>query len=313
MSTRHLVDPDLQPFLDVFPALDLSTEALPGIRELMATMAVLGDPAEYDVTRREIKVPGLNGAPDVRCLVYESNKSSGTRPAFLHIHGGGYIGGNVEGSDQRNTQVAAQLGVTVVSVEYRLAPEHPYPAPLDDCAAALAWLFDTAGELNVDAARIAVGGDSAGGGLAAALVQRTHAEGKYTIAFQHLVYPMLDDRTTAPGVTPDPLTGEFVWTADANKFGWASYLGDMAPAAPAVPARADSVEGLPPTWIGVGGLDLFLDEDIAYARRLTGAGVATELQIYPAAYHGFVFVQDAPISQRFERDYLESLGRGLGV
>jgi len=313
MSTRHLVDPELQPFLDVFPNLVLSHEALPGIRELMASMAVLGDPSEHGVSRREISVPGLNGAPDVRCLVYENSEATGPRPAFFHIHGGGYIGGTVEGSDQRNTQVAAQLGVTVVSVEYRLAPEHPYPAPLDDCAAALAWLFDNAADLKIDPTRIAVGGDSAGGGLAAALVQRTHAEGKYAIAFQHLVYPMLDDRTTAPDVTPDPLTGEFVWTADANKFGWASYLADATPAAPAVPARTTSVEGLPPTWIGVGGLDLFLDEDIAYARRLTAAGIATELQIYPAAYHGFVFVQDAAVSQRFERDYLGSLGRGLGV
>tara|TARA_R110000787_G_scaffold93939_4_gene196358 strand:- start:3587 stop:4552 length:966 start_codon:yes stop_codon:yes gene_type:complete len=312
MKTRHLVDPDLLAIADAFPPIDLQESTLQGIRTMFAEMSVMGDPAAFGVTRREVKVPGLDGAPDVRCLVYTPNASDKARPAFLHIHGGGYVMGSPEGSDIRNMRVASALGAVVVAPDYRVAPEHPYPAPLDDCAAALAWVFGNAEELGVDTKRVAVGGDSAGGGLAAALCLRTRDEGRLSIAFQHLVYPMLDDRTAAHGTPLDPIVGEYVWTPAANRFGWGAYLGGNTPSAPAVPARAESLAGLPPTWINIGALDLFLDENIAYARRLLADGVATELVIYPGAFHGFQVAVEAPVARRFERDYLESLARGLG-
>lgn len=312
MKTRHLVDPELIAFAESFPPLDLKPEILPAMREMSADMIVMGDPAQSGVRRREVSVPGRAGGPDVRCLVYEPESAGKDRPAFLHIHGGGYVVGSPEGSDPRNTLVASMLGAVVVSPDYRLAPETSYPGPLDDCAAALDWMIANASSIGIDPKRIAVGGDSAGGGLAAGLVQRTRDEGKVKIAFQHLVYPMLDDRTTAEDTTLDPVLGEYIWTPDSNRFGWASYLGGNAPAAPAVPARADSLEGLPPTWIGIGGLDLFLDENMAYARRLIASGVATEFIIYPSAYHGFQFDASASVTKRFERDYLDSLARGLG-
>ncbi|KCZ94183.1 alpha/beta hydrolase [Hyphomonas johnsonii] len=312
MTTRHLVDPELLELAETFPSLDLRPDTLPAIRDMSAGMVVLGEPSAFGVTRREVMVPGLGGAPDVRCLVYEPAAKGKDRPAFLHIHGGGYMLGAPEGSDVRNIRVAARLGAVVVSPAYRLAPETRYPGPLDDCAATLAWIVANAVPLGIDVSRIAVGGDSAGGGLAAGLALRARDEGLVRIAFQHLVYPMLDDRTTADDATLDPVLGEFIWTPAANRAGWAAYLGGHTPQAPAVPARASDLSGLPPTWIGIGGLDLFLDENISYARRLIAAGVTTEFIIYPAAYHGFQFELRAAVTQRFEKDYLASLARGLG-
>lgn len=312
MKTRHLVDPELIEFAETFPPLDLKPEMLPAMREMAAGMTIMGDPSLHGVVRREVTVPGLAGGREVRCLVYEPMAGGKDRPAFLHIHGGGYMLGSPEGSDDRNTRVAAALGAVVVSPDYRLAPEDPFPGPLDDCAATLGWMMENAASLAIDTSRVAIGGDSAGGGLAAGLVLRTRDEGKYKIAFQHLVYPMLDDRTTADDAKLDPVLGEYIWTPGSNRMGWSSYLGDHPPASPAVPARAESLEGLPPTWIGIGGLDLFLDENMAYARRLIAAGVATEFIIYPRAYHGFQFEAGAAVTGRFERDYVESLARGLG-
>lgn len=312
MKTRHLVDPELIEFCETFPPLDLKPEVLPAMREMAAGMTVMGDPSLLGVARREVTVPGLAGGRDVRCLVYEPIAKGKARPAFLHTHGGGYVLGSPEGSDDRNTRVAAELGAVVVSPDYRLAPEDPYPGPLDDCAATLSWMIENAASLAIDTSRVGIGGDSAGGGLAAGLVLRTRDEGKFKIAFQHLVYPMLDDRTTADDAKLDPVLGEYIWTPASNRFGWASYLGGHAPASPAVPARAESLKDLPPTWIGIGGLDLFLDENMAYARRLIAAGVATEFIIYPRAYHGFQFEAGAAVTRRFERDYVASLARGLG-
>ncbi|MBK8196865.1 MAG: alpha/beta hydrolase [Acidobacteria bacterium] len=313
MKSRHLVDPELLGVAEAFPPLNLSPATLPGMREMSKSMAVMGDAAALGVTRREVSVPGLAGAPPVRCLVYEPKGKAAGRAAFLQIHGGGYVAGTPEGSDIRNLGVCSKLGIVVVSPDYRLAPEHPYPAPVGDCMAALDWMVANAATLGIDPARIAVGGDSAGGGLAAATVLRARDEGRHRIAFQHLVYPMLDDRTTGPGAKPDPLIGEYVWTPDCNVFGWGAYLGGAAPAAPAVPARATSLAGLPPTWISVGALDLFLDENIAYARRIMAEGGLAELHIYPGAYHAFQWATEARVAKRFEADYLESLATGLGV
>ena len=208
MKTRHLVDPELIAFAETFPPLDLKPEILPAMREMAAGMTVMGDPSLLGVVRREVTVAGLAGGGEVRCLVYEPSARGKDRPAFLHIHGGGYMLGSPEGSDDRNTRVAAELGAVVVAPDYRLAPETPFPGPLDDCAATLSWSTENAASLAIDTSRVAVRGDSAGGGLAAGLVLRTRGEGKFKIAFQHLGYPMLDDRPTADDAKLDPGVGE---------------------------------------------------------------------------------------------------------
>lgn len=313
MSTKHLLDPELLPMIEAAPPLTLTAEALPALRDDFKEMTVMGDPEEAGVLREEVHIPGWGGGPDVRCLKYTPTKQSTPAPAYLHIHGGGYVIGTPEMSDMLNLRLAGDLGLVVLSVDYRLAPEHPIPAPLDDCYAALAWLHQNTEALNVDKARIAIGGESAGGGLAAALALRARDEGDFPICFQLLVYPMIDDRTGTAEAPGDPLVGEFVWTRDSNKFGWNAFLGDAPRAAPQVPARAASLKGLPPTWLSTAGLDLFRDENIAYAQRLLADGVRTELQIYPAACHGFQQMQRAKVSRRYTRDFFEAIKRGLSI
>jgi acetyl esterase/lipase len=193
-------------------------------------------------------------------------------PALLWIHGGGYVIGTAAQDDPLCRLIAERLGVLVAAVDYRLAPEHPFPAPLDDCYDALTWLT---ARTNVDAHRVAIGGASAGGGLAAALALLTRDRGEIQLALQLVSYPMLDDRTA---LRTDVDERNFrLWNCKANRFGWQSYLGAApgtgAIAGLAAPARHQDLSGLPPAWVGVGTLDLFYNEDIAYAERLRAAGV----------------------------------------
>ncbi|WP_077086741.1 alpha/beta hydrolase [Mycobacterium rhizamassiliense] len=212
--------------------------------------------------------------------------------ALLWIHGGGYVIGTAAQDDGLCRRFASRLGLTVASVDYRLAPEHPYPAPVDDCYAALTWL---AGLPSVDPARIAIGGASAGGGLAATLAFLARDRGEVTPAFQLLAYPMIDDRSSATAPNRDYR----LWSPRSNHFGWTAYLGDADPQV-AVPARRDDLSGLPPAWIGVGTHDLFHDEDLAYAERLQSAGVPCQVDVIPGAFHGFdLFVPKADVSQGF--------------
>ncbi|BDZ65395.1 alpha/beta hydrolase [Agromyces mangrovi Wang et al. 2018] len=215
--------------------------------------------------------------------------AGGSGGALLWIHGGGYVIGAAQMDDRACAGLAARLGITVVSVQYRLAPEHPFPAPLDDCLAAWEWLQAEASVRGIDPERVAVGGQSAGGGLAAALVQRLHDRGGVRPVAQLLYCPMLDDRTAATRAH-DPRR-HFAWTNRDNLLGWRSYLG-AAPGgadvpAYAVPGRRADLAGLPPAWIGVGDIDLFHDEDVAYAEALRAAGVEVTTDIVPGAPHGF--------------------------
>lgn len=222
--------------------------------------------------------------------------------ALLWIHGGGLVIGTVTQDDVFCAETALNLGIPIVSVEYRLAPDSPFPAALDDCSAAWEWLLAHASAHQVNPKRIAVGGESAGGGLAAALAQRLHDLGGIQPCAQWLFYPMLDDRTA----TKRELDGiqHKIWNNVQNRFGWSSYLGkhfgtDSTPAY-AVPARRENLGGLPPAWIGVGAIDLFYEENRVYAERLQAAGVASVLEVVPNVPHGFPTVaRDAQISQDF--------------
>jgi len=224
-------------------------------------------------------------------------------PALLWIHGGGYVIGSADMDDHLCARFSKRLGITVASVDYRLAPEHPYPAALQDCFSALTWLARLPG---VDPARVAIGGASAGAGLAAALALWARDHG-FTPVFQLLVYPMLDDRSALTTDKP----GYRLWNPRANRFGWSSYLGGADPAA-AVPARRDDLSGLAPAWIGVGSNDLFHDEDLAYAERLRAAGVPCDVEVVPGAFHGFdIWAAKTPVAQRFFDSQCAALGTGL--
>jgi acetyl esterase/lipase len=317
MTSRHLVDPEILPMLDMFPELNLTTESLPQMRAMLKEMnaQILAElPAFPTIAVVERRIPGQEGAPDVRVLLYRPQNISPPVPALLWIHGGGYVAGLAEQAEPQLKLMASTLGCVAVSVDYRLAPETPHPGPVEDCYAALQWVYRNARELGIDARRIAIGGDSAGGGLAAGLALLTRDRGEVPLVLEFLIYPMLDDRTVTVA-DPHPYTGEFIWTPEANRFGWSALLGqepggpDVSPYAAA--ARAQQLEGLPPTYICVGMLDLFLEEDMEYARRLIRAGVPTELHIYPGAFHGFPRVAEASVAQAHTRDYLNALSRAF--
>ncbi|MGD9890736.1 MAG: alpha/beta hydrolase [Dehalococcoidia bacterium] len=318
MTTRHLVDPELLAAIEAMPSRDITAENLDQVRALRAEMlAALPPPTVTDIEVNERAIPGPAGAPDVRVLVYQPQNAAGGLAGFLHIHGGGYIIGSPEMTDARNRLIARDLGCVVVSVDYRLAPETAFPGAVEDCYAALRWLHAEAGALGVDVGRIAIGGESAGGGLTAGLALLARDRGEVPVAFQLLIYPMLDDRTGTT-VEASPMVAEFGWSRGSNRFGWASLLGhdpggaDTSPYAAA--ARAEDLADLPPAYIAVGTLDLFLEENIEYARRLMRAGVPTELHVYPGAYHGFQgLAPEARISKAFVRDYVEALTVALSV
>ena len=294
-GSRPLVAPELLPVLDFLPSFDFNEETLRALRAGTAMEPRQRPPLsaeQQSVGCEQRFIPGPPGAPDVRLLVYTppGKNAATTRPGYLHIHGGGYILGNPELNDGSNRSIAAEHGCVVVSVDYRLAPETCFPGALEDCYAGLAWLTAQADELGVDRSRIAIGGESAGGGHAAALAILARNRGGPRICFQLLDSPMLDDRTGSTS-DPHPYCGEFVWTAASNRFGWRSLLGmepgSAAVPAEAAPARVADLTGLPPTYIVVGALDLFLEENLEYARRLVRAGVPTELHVIPGGFHGF--------------------------
>jgi acetyl esterase/lipase len=297
VDVRSLLDPAIAEIAAAFPDLGaLSVEMLPAFRSgVGAAPAVLSE----QVRRTDHPVPGTEG---VTVRVHQPVAAGGARPCVYWMHGGGYVLGSNAMDDARFDRWCNELGIVGVSVEYRLAPDVHYPGPLEDCYAGLQWVHEHADELGVDATRIGIGGQSAGGGLAAGLALLARDRGARPIAFQLLLYPMIDDRmTTVSSGWVDP-----IWPPGANRFGWASYLGDLAGGdVPiyAAPARAEDLRGLPPTFVAVGALDGFSDEDIDYAVRLRHAGVPTELHVYPGAPHGFDGVApDAPVSRRARRD-----------
>jgi acetyl esterase/lipase len=293
-------DPGLRRVARVLPRSAVSGRSLPLVRTLTK---ILGVVATGDVTVEPV------GAISVR--LHGQVSSERPRPALLWIHGGGFVIGSAAQDDSIGRRLADRLGIVVAAPEYRLAPEHPFPVPLEDCYEALTWL---ARQAYVDPARIAVGGASAGGGLAAALAVLARDRGELQLAFQLLSYPMLDDRTV---LRTDIDERRFrLWNNKANRFGWQSYTGyppgsDQVSAG-AAPARTDDLSGLPPAWLGVGTLDLFHDEGIAYADRLVRAGVDCDLDVVEGAFHGFDSIRpNAAVSRAYRSAQTSALGAAL--
>ena len=320
MNFEDRLDDMSKAVLEMIPAslLDLSSHdairnARLAVDGLMAAMFAEA-PDVPGVDMEDHWVPGAPGDPDVMVRVYTPAGSEGAAPGLYWIHGGGMVLGNVPMDDLNCKGWAAEFGCVVASVEYRLAPEHPHPAPIEDCYAGLKWFADNSESLGVDRDRIAIGGASAGGGLAAALALLTRDRGEVNIAFQQLIYPMLDDRniTHASHYVQHPK----VWNRAANIAGWSALLGkpagadDVSPYAS--PARAENLSGLPPAFIIVGELDLFVDEDIDYAMRLIQAGVPTELHVFPGAFHGSdLMVPMSETSQRWAKVRSAALRQAL--
>lgn len=312
----EMVDPELRDGLAAFPEIDFRQIPLDLIRSQPMLFPPLKPPAPQPVERM---VPGLDGNPDVKVFIVDPNPGATGRPALLHIHGGGYVigaAGDMIAAQQAN---AMALGIPIVSVDYRLAPETDFAGSLADNYAALVWLAGEGGkELGVDPERIAVGGESAGGGHSAMLAIHARDRGGPKIAFQVLTYPMIDDRAGTSRQLPAHL-GEYVWTPGSNAFGWESLLGqpagqDTLPEGAIVPGRVEDLAGLPPAWIGCGALDLFIEENLDYANRLIAAGVPVEVTVMPGAYHGFDgFAPEAGISRKFAAARLSAIRRGLGL
>ncbi len=298
-------DPELRIPVLALPLSLTSERALRMMRSIPARPVPVVDGVSFDE-----RTATAEGAEDTRVLVYRPDGLTEPAGALLWIHGGGLVLGQPEMDNEFCSTLARDLGIVVVSVDYRLAPEHPFPAPLDDCATALRWLHDSAEELGVDTGRVAVGGSSAGGGLAASLAQRARDAGGPPIAFQLLVYPMIDDRT-ALRLDHDG-RGRLLWTPGSNRFGWTAYLGHAPTHEPLPPhaaaARTEDLTGLPPAWIGVGSIDLFHDEDVDYAERLGAAGVDCELHVGPGMYHAAErFRPAAAPSRRFTESMANAL------
>ncbi|MEY2470460.1 MAG: hypothetical protein QOF21_3158 [Actinomycetota bacterium] len=312
MDFLDRIDQEIRPILEspLVPELNFDV----GIERVRAAIAKqrasLVEPEIPEVKTRDVHAPGyVEGDPAVTLRIYEPETRS-VDPVLFWIHGGGMVVGAYDESDYLCKIWAKKFGCVVTSVEYRLAPEHPYPAPLHDCYAALRWVH---GEM---AAPIVVAGASAGGGLAAGTVLLARDAAEVPVRAQILFYPMIDDRDDTQSCVE--MTYEKVWNRKANRYGWASYLGELSGTDDvpiyAAPARAtvDQLRGLPPAFIDVGELDAFRDEDIAYAQKLMQAGVACELLVTPGAFHGSEqYNLKAPTSQRINAARFAAIGRAL--
>lgn len=316
ISDLHHVHPELRAVAGaiqsaggMIPPLNRAT--LPDVRKRLGGVA--GPPLNSPPVEKKT-VDGPSGAPPV--VFYLVNAQQGQpRPLIVHMHGGGYIGGHALGTIIGLQQLATALDCVIATVDYRLAPETTYAGSVEDNYAALSWLHRNAVQIGVDPDRIAVMGESAGGGHAALLAIRARDRGEIPLCFQMLSYPMLDDRTGSTRMARPP-AGALIWTAEHNRFAWEAFLGippgSSGVPTSAVPARQVSLAGLPPTFIGVGSIDLFVDEDITYARRLIDAGVSTELLVVPGAFHIFdAIAPQTAVAQSFHAARVNALKRAF--
>lgn len=281
----------------------------PFVAGLMQRLARRSAPPKVEgLVIEDIDVPGVS------LRLYRPKDMTAAMPAYLWLHGGGFLVGQPEQDEANNIALALELKLVVAGVRYRLAPKHPAPAAVEDAWAALQWLAAAAPRLGIDPTRIAIGGASAGGGLAATLALVAHDRKDVRPAFQLLVYPMLDDRTATR--TDLETKNVRVWTPASNHYAWSAYLGHPPGQATANPyaaaARREDLRGLPPAWIGVGTLDLFHDEDVTYAKRLEASGVPCELHLVPGAFHGFDAVfRKAGVTKAFWSEQVRVLRAAL--
>jgi acetyl esterase len=285
---------------------------LPVARRMVAQMQQYLPPVdESGVDWDEQHIPGPVDAPDVKVRLYRPERRPQPGAALVFFHWGGFVLGDLTTEHARCVLLAREVGCLVVSVDYRLAPEHPFPHGLEDCYAALQWTAVHADELGVDPARIAVGGTSAGGGLAAAVALLARDRGGPAIALQYLGYPVLDDRMDTASANAFVATPN--WTASANRLMWRYYLGAQGgnTSAYAAPAHADDVTGLPPAYLWTAEFDPLRDEGLAYAERLLRAGVAVDLRNYAGTFHGFDQVPGATIARLAQQDQIAALRRSL--
>lgn len=310
----YAFDPELEPVLGMMPQgnLDDVVGARAVIDGILAAMNSDVDAGGVDVEDR--RVPGHEGGPDVGVRVYRPAGVPPTerRPALLDIHGGGFVMGTIAMEHAFCVAVVRRLGVVVVTVEYRLAPEHPFPAGIHDCYAALTWMHDAADELGVDRARIGIGGQSAGGGLAAGTALYARDRGGPAICFQFLGIPELDHRLETPSMLA--FTDTPMWSRPQAVRSWEYYLGPDhdGPVSPyASPAVADDLVGLPPAYVTTMEFDPLRDEGIVYALRMLQAGVQVELHSFPGTFHGSSMVPTAAVSRRASEELLVALERGL--
>src|SRR6516164_6414365 len=318
MNFVEQLDPELKAVMERMPTdrtLDLTKISAARARMKKLVLEMLATfPQVEGVSQDDRFAPGTQGGPPVRVRIYRADDQSSKLPALYWIHGGGYVMGDIDMDDRLMKQMVKRIGCVAASVDYRLAPEHPFPTPVEDCYTGLKWLFAHADELGVEPARIAIGGPSGGGGLTAGLGLLARDRREVQVAYQLLIYPMFDDRnaTAAAHAITDPR----VWNRESNRLGWKAYLGrdgggsDISPYAAV--ARATDLTNLPRAYISVGTLDLFIDENIEYAQRLIQAGVPTELHVYPGAFHGFdLFAPSAKVSKQFKADRDNALKRAL--
>jgi len=312
--TKRTYDPELAALVPSLPTVqDFSSAAkIQAVRDMRALMPP-PPPDRSDVAKADRLVPGPAGAPQVPVRVYAPKAAaSAPRGCVVEIHGGGFMMGNVAMMDPWCQKVAAELDAVVVSVEYRLAPEHPFPAGVEDCYAALCWTAKNASELGADAARIALAGQSAGGGLAAGTALLARDRGFPALCFQLLEIPELDDRLDTPSMRAFEDTP--LWNRPNAVWSWKHYLGpnhqgDVSPYA--APARATDLSGLPPAYVSTMEFDPLRDEGILYALRLLQAGVPVELHSYPGTFHGSGLIPGAAVSQRSAQEALDALRRAI--
>jgi acetyl esterase len=310
----YAYDPELAVVVAVLPELDITD--IPAARAGMLAMREQLPPFEApdSITIHKRTVPGPPGDPDVEVAIFRPTALAANAPAMYWMHGGGFVLGDVDGDMVAPAQFAAELGAVVVSVEYRLAPEHPFPAPVEDCYAGLVWMAGHAGELGFDPGKLAVGGLSAGGGLAAALTLMARDRGGPSLCFQLLDIPDLDDRLATPSMKQ--FTDTPLWNHRNAVLSWEAYLGpDRGETSPyAAPARAADLSGLPPAYVVTCEFDPLRDEGIEYAQRLMQAGVAAELHHYPGTFHGASGAgAGTAIAARMVNDRLAALGRAYAA
>jgi acetyl esterase/lipase len=310
VSTGDSVDPELVGAAARFAARDLSD--LEAARTPRAAHSL---ETPEDVTVRDVRVPRSDDEHPLLLRVFRPRGAGTGLPALVQLHAGGFVLGSIAQDHQRNVALCRALSAVVVSVDYRLAPEHPYPAAVKDCCTALDWVHRTAGETGVDASRVALHGRSAGGGLAAATALLARDRGGPAVRFLYLGMPQLDDRMTSASMWEFDRTP--MWTRASAERSWELYLGAGVPGsegvdAYAAPARERDLRGLPPTYVSAMQLDPLRDEAIAFGSALLAAGVATELHVFPGTFHGSGgLVPEAGVSRRELAEEIAVLGRAF--